>query len=339
MRAAVLTDDRPKLALADVADPSPAAGEVLVRVTACGVCGSDLHVNSMVGARGAVLGHEIAGIVDEVGPGVVDVRGDVRPGAPVAVRPLTGCGTCRWCRAGRADHCDQFAFIGLQRPGGFAEALTVPADSLFVLPTTLAGTDQALVEPLAIARRALRRGGLVAGERVAVLGGGPIGLAVVAWARALGAERIGVSEPTADRRSLALALGADAAVDPRTADAGAALTDALGGPPQLVLECSGRPGLIQQAMLMAAVDGRVVVVGICTQNDEIFPWFGLHKELDVRFAVYYGAEDFTETIDGLGAGSLGGPAMITRTVDLDGLVDHFHLLAAEPDGGKTVVCP
>lgn len=332
MRAAVLTEDRPRLELAEVDEPRPAAGEVVIEVTACGICGSDLHVAGVLGEPGTILGHEIAGVVRDAGD---DDRWT--PGTSVVARPFFGCGACRHCRAGRQDHCTEFALVGLDRPGGFAELVAVGADELFALPAEVTGDDQALVEPLAIARRALRRVDLQRGERVAVLGGGPIGLAAVLWAKALGAAEVLVSEPHPARRELALALGADRAVDP--SELAAAAVEADGTAPPVVLECSGRPGVIDAGMQVAEVEGRVGVIGICTAPDTIFPWWGLSKELDVRFSIYYGHEDFTDTLEALGTGAIDPTGFVTETIGLDELPARFAALAAAPDGGKTVLRP
>jgi (R,R)-butanediol dehydrogenase/meso-butanediol dehydrogenase/diacetyl reductase len=331
VRAVVLAEDRPRLEAAEVADPVPAAGEVVVDVTACGVCGSDLHVGGAVAPPGTVLGHEVAGVVAEVGDGV-DERW--RPGTPVTARPFFGCGSCPHCRRGRQDHCPQFRLVGLQARGGFAERTVFDADELFALPASVTGPEQSLVEPFAVARRTLRRGGLVAGEDVTVLGAGPIGLATVAWARALGARRIVVSDPVAQRRQLALALGADVALEPAAVET----PDASATAP-LVVECTGVGGLIDQAMRLAAIDGRVAVVGVCLAVDSIFPWWGLQKELDVRFAMYYGREDFTDTIDAFGDHRIDPAVAVTETVGLDGLPARFAELLVTPDAGKVVVVP
>ena len=300
-----------------------------MRVTGCGVCGSDLHVASNMGAPGTVLGHEIAGVVEELGRDVDAVAvGDL-----VAVRPFSACGECRWCAAGRQDHCSAFELIGMQRNGGFAERTIASASELFALPASVRPEDHALVEPFAVARRALRRAGLVAGESVIVLGGGPIGLAVTHWARALGAGHIVLSDPLAPRRELAISLGADDAVGPDE------IAEIAGDGAPLVVECSGKPRVIDQAMQLAAIDGRVAVVGICLAQDTIFPWWGLHKELDVRFSIYYGREDFTDTIDSFASGALAPDGLVTETVTLDALPERFARLAATGDAGKIVVTP
>lgn len=335
MRAAVLSDAPPVLELAEVAEPIPGPNEVVLAVRACGICGSDLHVAGVLGAPGTVLGHEIAGQIQTMGSDVDPARW--RAGQAVAARPLSGCGSCRYCIAGRPDHCDAFRLVGLDRPGGFAELVAVPAEELFALPTSLVGADQALVEPMAIARRALRRTDLRPGETVAVIGAGPIGLAVTNWARALGAATIVVSDPSPSRRELGLLLGADVAVDP--ADLGAAVRQISGEAPDTVIECSGRPELIGQAMDHAAVDGRVTIVGVCISEASIVPWTGLSKELDLRFSLYYGREDFTETLTAIDREALDPRAMVTETVDLDALPDRFARLVREPDGGKVVVTP
>jgi (R,R)-butanediol dehydrogenase/meso-butanediol dehydrogenase/diacetyl reductase len=337
VRAAVLSAERPRLELAEVPTPEPAPGEALLRVTGCGICGSDLHLASQLAETGTVLGHEIAGAVERVGEGVEPARW--RPGKAVVARPVAGCGQCSFCYGGRPDHCTQFQLIGLERNGGFAEFVTVRADELFELPASLGIDEQPLVEPLAIMRRAFRRGEVVPSDRVVVLGAGPIGLAAVAWAVSMGVEAIAVSEPSALRRDLARRLGATATFDPTGGSVAAGIFEAIGGGPTVVIECSGRPGLIEQAIEMASVEGRIVVVGICLQDDTIFPFWGISKELDVRFSIYYGRDDFTDTLHALDARRLDALPMVTETISLEQLPERFARLERDPDAGKVIVRP
>jgi (R,R)-butanediol dehydrogenase / meso-butanediol dehydrogenase / diacetyl reductase len=337
VRAAVLTEERPHLEVTELPAPVAGPGEALIRITGCGICGSDLHLASQLAAPGTVLGHEIAGEVAALGPGLDPDRWPV--GMAVAVRPFGGCGQCDYCRGGRADHCARFQLVGMERPGGFAELVTVRGDELFALPAALSPDEQPLVEPLAVVRRAFRRGQVTARDTVAVLGAGPIGLATVAWARAVGVEVVVVSEPSPLRRQLALDLGAKAAFDPSEGPANAAMIDAVGGNPSVVFECSGRPGLIEQAVELAGIEARVVVVGICPQNDEIFPFWAMAKELDVRFCIYYGREDFVDTIEALSDHRLDPVAMVTETVTLEALPERFVRLERDPDAGKVIVRP
>ena len=212
-------------------------------------------------------------------------------------------------------------------------------DELFQLPASVTADEQPLVEPLAVIRRAFRRGQVTPGDRVAVLGAGPIGLAAVAWAVAIGVETVVVSEPSALRRDLARQLGAAAVFDPTSDSVVGGIRGATGDGPSIVFECSGRPGLIEQAIEVAAVDGRVVVVGICPQNDEIFPYWAMSKELDVRFALYYGREDFSDTLDALGSHRLEARSMVTETIALEDLPERFAQLERDPDAGKVIVRP
>ena len=335
MRAVVLSEERPKLELVELPDPAPAAGEALIRVTGCGICGSDLHVATAVAPAGMTFGHEIAGVVEATGPGVQP--DGWRVGDTVAVRPFTGCGRCAHCLRGRADHCDSFALLGLGRPGGFAELVVAQADEVYALPAAVTGVEQALVEPMAIACRAVRRGGLGPADTVVVLGAGPIGLAIVAWARHLGVEAITVSDPSASRRALAERMGATRTFDPFVDELELLEVTMTGA--SVVFECTGRPGMIRQAMDIAAVDGRVVVVGVCIVDDVTFPYTGLNKELDVRYALYYERTDFTDTIDVLSQGGLALDGFVEGTVGLEALPAAFAGLLDGAEGGKLVVAP
>jgi len=336
VRAAVLTGREGRLETTEVDDPVPGPGQVVAKVTGCGICGSDLHIASAFGVAGTVMGHEIAGVIDQVGQGV---EARWTPGMAVTARPFASCGQCAACRRGRADHCPEFQLVGFARPGGFAELVALSSDELYALPASLTGPDQALVEPLAVARHGLRRAGLRPGEAPAVLGGGPIGLATTAWARALNAGPVLVSDPVAHRRELATKLGADAVVDPNSSDMAGVCATALGGAPSLVMECSGKPGLIDQAMSLCGVEGRVAVVGACMRRDAIVPYTGLFKELDVRFAVYYDRQDFVDTLRALDGGTLVVDGLVTDVISLDALPEVFASLATGGETGKVVVAP
>jgi (R,R)-butanediol dehydrogenase / meso-butanediol dehydrogenase / diacetyl reductase len=336
VRAVLLTGVDGRMATAEVDDPVPGPGQVVARVRACGVCGSDLHIATAFGRPGTIMGHEIAGTIEEVGAGV-DGRWVL--GTPITARPFSSCGRCHFCDAGRPDHCRHFHLLGATRPGGFAQRTVLSADELYALPASLTGPEQALVEPLAVARHVLRRTGFGAGEQLAVLGAGPIGLAVTAWARALGAESVVVTDPVAVRRGLATAREADAAVDPTTHDVADMCASVLGGAAPVVVECSGKPGLIHQAMTLAAVEGRVGVVGACMSSDTVFPFTALHKELDVRFAVFYDRQDFVDTLRALDDGSLVVEGLVTDIIDLEALPDAFARLLRGAETGKVVVVP
>ncbi len=196
-----------------------------------------------------------------------------------------------------------------------------------------------MIEPLAVARHAVGRGGLVEGETALVIGAGPVGMAVAIWLRRLGAGAVVVSDPLAGRRSMAESLGADVVVDPTVGDLTAQLADAGVSPPSLVLECVGLPGLVDQAAGVAAVDARIVVVGVCMAEDRYFPYTSMAKELDWRFAFYYCRADVDATVEALADGTLPGRQLITGEVTLDEAPSRFDALKSGTDDTKVLIRP
>jgi threonine dehydrogenase-like Zn-dependent dehydrogenase len=221
---------RPRLSLEDVSAPSPGPGEVLIRIKACGVCGSDIHLHH-AGPDGyvayadqarlpVVLGHEWSGVVEEAGSGVTWPR----RGDSVAVEPNNWCGTCTPCRAGMVNQCANLEEIGFTIDGGFADyVITRPKYCWSIDALAQAFGDQervydagALVEPCGVAYNAMfiRAGGFHPGGNVAVFGAGPIGLVAIALARVAGAAAVIAFETVEERRNLAAQLGADHVLDP-----------------------------------------------------------------------------------------------------------------------------
>ncbi len=327
MRAAILTGDH-TFQVADVPDPSPAKGELILRVSASGICGSDLKAYKAMPA-GSVLGHEFCGEIAAVGPGT---EGSWREGDPVAAMPLAACGQCRWCLAGEPVHCERVDLIGVGgSAGGFAEYVRVAADASFALDESV-GAAGALVEPLAVGLHTVRAGDVKPGDRVLVIGGGNVGAAVALWARRLGAREVIVSDPVPARRAAAAVFGATGVHDPAE------------GPPapgfDLVFECVGAPGLIQAAVDAVGVRGRVVVAGVCMAPDTIVPINAVMKEVEVRFAVYYRNDEFAAAAALLNHGGFAVDAFISGSVDLAGVQGAFEALTSHAGGaGKTLVIP
>jgi (R,R)-butanediol dehydrogenase / meso-butanediol dehydrogenase / diacetyl reductase len=335
VRALIATTVGGPLEVAEVDDPTPAPGEVVVAVEACGICGSDLHMVDVLPMPGHVLGHELAGRVAAVGEGVDGwSEGD-------AVMPLSlaTCGTCDACRSGRPRKCASALMLGVETPGGYAQYVRAPAHDLVPLPDGLDLTTAALIEPLAVARHAVGRGGLVEGETALVIGAGPVGMAMALWLRRLGAGAVVVSDPLPGRRSMAESLGADVVVDPTAGDLTAQLVDAGVAAPSLVLECVGLPGLVDQAAGVAAVDARIVVVGVCMADDRYFPYTSMAKELDWRFAFYYCRADVDAAVDALADGTLPGRQLITGEVTLDEAPSRFDALKSGTDDTKVLIRP
>jgi 2-desacetyl-2-hydroxyethyl bacteriochlorophyllide A dehydrogenase len=257
--------------------------DVRVAVASSGICGTDLHVYSGMVFGGPVseprpFGHEFAGRVTEVGSAVTTVR----VGERVTAIPNTPCGKCSLCRSGRAPVCPQRVTL---RSGAWAPSVVVPAQNVFSLPDAVSDRLGSLTEPLACAVRAIDRSELRSGDRVCILGGGPIGLLVLAVARASGARTVLVSEPRPYRRALAERLGADVVVDPTTEDLGAAVrdhTDGLGA--DVVFEAVGHPRTIEAAIAVAAPGATVVVVGVAdaAAQASLTPQDLFFRELTIR---------------------------------------------------------
>ncbi len=248
-------------------DPVPADGESLVRVTAVGLCGSDLHwfAEGAIGdaslSRPLVLGHEFAGVV----------AGGPLDGQRVAVDPSDSCGACPQCREGNTNLCPSVRFAGHGRnDGGLRELIAWPTRLLHPLPDALSDADGAMLEPLGVALHALDLAHLRVGATVAVVGCGPIGLCVAQLARVAGAGRVVAVEPLAHRRAAALALGADAAVAPEeAADAVATASEGLGA--DVVFEMAGTDDAVGLSVELARPGARVLLGGIPERDSTTFP--------------------------------------------------------------------
>jgi len=248
----------------DAPMPWPRAGEVLIELTAVGICGSDLHYfrHGRIGPQTLtfpqILGHEPAGIVAALGRGV---RG-LREGQRVAVEPGIACGRCRPCRDGRPNLCYRMRFLGGPGvPGAFQQYLVMPAECAVPLPSRIDDALASATEPLGVALHALRLVGLKPGEPVGIIGAGPVGLSVLALARAAGGKVVAISDPRAARRAVARRLGAARTVEPAAfVDV---VRDATGGRgADVVFECSGAPTAVDVSVAASDRGARVALVGI-----------------------------------------------------------------------------
>jgi (R,R)-butanediol dehydrogenase/meso-butanediol dehydrogenase/diacetyl reductase len=267
-----------------------------------------------------------------------EAREDWREGARVAVFPLVGCGRCAACLTGRTQRCPSVGMVGFTRPGGFAEYVTVGSRETARLPDALSDAEGALVEPLAVGLYAFRRTEVDAGEPLLIVGGGPVGLAVLVWARQLGVGPVVVSEPSAGRRATAEAFGA-ATIDPLTEDVRDAFARITGRAPSAIIECAGQPGVIDQAMAVAGDDARITVAGLCTAPDQVMHLSGLLKGLTLRYVLYYERGDYDTTLRLLGDDRFDPSALLTDTITLDALPDRFEALKQPGDDAKVHVDP
>jgi 2-desacetyl-2-hydroxyethyl bacteriochlorophyllide A dehydrogenase len=337
MKAAVFREVGKRLSIEEVPEPEPGDEDLIVQVRACGICGSDLHVSELPGAlpAGTIMGHEFAGEVVEVG---AQVRGEFEVGDRVCPLPYIACGRCEPCLTGNVGHCKEIRAIGLgDLPGAYAERIRVGARQTFQLPDTVSLREGALVEPLSVGLHAVRQAKLEAGEDVLILGAGPIGLSASLWARFFGARTVAVSEKIAGRLELAEQFGATCLIDASTQDVATAFEEVAGHPPDVIFECVGVPGMLQQCIELAPVEGRVVVAGVCMQTDAFAPVLAILKEIAFHFVLGYTRREFQLTIEMLGKGRIRGESMVTDSIGLSQLPEAFEALRRPASQCKVVL--
>lgn len=367
------------LTVIDLPTPQPAAGQLLLDVRRCGICGSDLHgrvhadeLNEVMRAVGydgsmrsdtpVVLGHEFCGEVVERGRGVGRA---FAPGTAVVSFPLL-----------RAQGAVHLTGLSPYAPGGYAERVLAEASLSFAVPNGLDLDTAALTEPMAVALHAVRRSGIGRREKAVVIGCGPVGLAVICHLAAMGVGTIVASDFSPARRALAVRCGAHVVVDPAQDSPYAAVGKrAITAAPELyelgvgsmekmrkvpgwvhlyrvadrlgaaapkrpvIFECVGVPGMIDGIIAAAPVGSRVVVAGVCMERDQLRPALAIGKEIDLRFCLGYTPLEFRDTLHMLADGKVDASALVTGTVGLDGVNAAFDALADPEKHAKILIDP
>lgn len=339
MRAAVMRKDR--LVVDEVPEPKPGPGLVLVETLACGICGSDLHflqhaerLSSMQIAspternfdpgRDLVMGHEFCGRVVGLGEGVSNLReGDLVTSIPAI---LSGEG---------------LVTVGYSHdyPGGYGERMLLMAPACFRVPDGLDPDLAALTEPMAVGLHAVAKSGIQPGDAAVVLGCGPVGLACVASLKVAGIEPIVAADFSPARREHARRLGAHEVVDPKAEPAIEAWQRVDGTKPLVIFEAVGVPGMLDQAMRAAPRSARILVVGVCMEQDTIWPLVGITNELTIQFALGYTPEEFSRTLGYIADGTFDVGPLITGRVGIEGVAGAFEALANPDEHVKILVKP
>jgi threonine dehydrogenase-like Zn-dependent dehydrogenase len=377
MRA--VTCQKGVLDVAEVADPTPERGHVVLEVLACGICGSDLHARHhcddlaedaaatgydafMRSDQTVVMGHEFCGEVVDHGP---RTNRRLKPGTTAVSLPMVRAGG-RVHPTGLSEHA----------PGGYAERVLAQEALTLPVPNGLPARVAALTEPMAVALHAVRRGDVGKKQVAYVIGCGPIGLGVIAMLKATGVRTVVASDFSPGRRALATAMGADVVVDPAetspytihaeeflSADGllelavgtteklrsvpllpwwnvfRAADAAGLGPSAPVVFECVGVPGMINQVITSAPIWSRVVVVGVCMGSDQIRPSIGINKEIDLRFVLGYTPDEFRAALHLMADGKVDPSPLVTGTVGLDGVAAAFDALADPEAHAKILIDP
>ncbi len=337
MQAAVF-HGRNDLRVEEVTRPEPGPGEVLLRVACCGICGTDSHI-----FRGRfpapnlplIIGHEFAGTVAAVGPGVTYVKEGDRATADINI----ACGHCWYCRHNSKLFCPNVRQLGVHAAGGMAEYVAVPATNLYILPASMSFNHAAFIEPLACAIHGQKRIGVDIGETVLIIGAGPMGLAHTAMSKLRGAGIVVVSEPNALRRERAKAIGADLVVDPGQGglDELAVATDGRGA--DVVIEAVGSPATYKQAFQLVRRGGRILAYGAAPPDAEIGikPFDIYAKELTIVGSYAGTYETWPEAIELISTGRFDPNKIIDSVQPLSNVTGALESLETNKSAVKVQV--
>lgn len=349
MKAAVWYGQK-DVRVVDVPEPKISHGTVKIKVAYCGICGSDLHEylkgpvlipskpHPLTGKMPPLtLGHEFSGQVVEVGEGVTRFN----KGERVTVDACLVCHECHWCKKAQYNLCAKLGSTGLCQDGAFAEYVVVPDYTCYKIPQEMSDEAGAFVEPLAVATHAVKRGKIVPGDIVAIVGGGPIGLLVMQVAKASGASKVFVVEPMESRRKLAYELGATKVYDPAQGDAGKMIhqdTDGLRA--DLVFECVGKAETVDTAIKLSGKGARIVIVGIFSAPVQFhFARMQAHEKELIGSSAY--PNEFPAAISFLADGRVNIKPLITGKIKLGDIIEKgFNELISHPEKNmKILVSP
>ena len=342
MKAAVFTSSDKPLEIQDVPRPQAGPGELLLKVAACGICGSDLHAAQLPSdhslSTGQILGHEYAGEVVEIGPGVT---GDWQIGDRVTAMGAKFCGSCPACQRAEVLECPSLVLQGydLRMQGAYAEYVTCFAPLAVKLPEGIDLLDAAIVEPLCVGLSGWRLGEVPTGGSVLIIGAGPIGLALTKWARFFGARDIVVSEMVPSRRERAQQMGATLVIDAAAEENPvAAMERETGRRPTVIFECVGRP-MFQQLAAMAPAKAHIVMCGTCMEPESFTVTTVAARSPRVSFLLGMTMEDFHFALEMLLSKRVRVDDLRTATISLDEVPGMFEELHHPNDHCKVVITP
>lgn len=314
---------------------NPGAGEVCVKVKAVGICGTDLHI--FLGERGdvtlpRVMGHELSGIVEKTGEGVTNIS----VGDCVVFDPVVSCGSCKICRSGHSNVCQDVKCFGVQMDGGFQDYIVVNADKLYKYPEHISFEEAALAEPFSVAANILTKVAAAKGDRIVIIGAGTIGLAVLQAAKGIGASVL-ISDVEDKKLETAQKFGADIAVNNKQKNLFDAVMDFAPGGADVLIDAVGIAPLTEQTIDMAAPTARIAVIGFDTRPMNIEPVKITKKELTLVGSRMNNGK-FPKVIEWLEAGCLNTAGMVTRVYPVEEIQTAFEDTLANSDSNvKTII--
>ena len=335
-----VTMERGTLRKVEVDEPIPKKGEVLVKSIACGICGSDLHaakhtedfVNTSRESGGAfklttfspvILGHEFCAEIVDYGP---NTEKSLSPGTLVCAAPVL--------------LRDPFLSIGFSEktPGGFSQYMLLSESVMQPVPSGVRAEEAALTEPVAVALHAINKACLEGNEEIVVIGCGPVGLAILTILKSSFKGQIIASDFSPQRRSLAEKVGAHQVVNPQEASPFSSKF-LRKNKKTVVFECVGVPGVIDDIILEAPQNSKLVVVGVCLQKDSFRPLIAINKEISMQFVLGWSMEEFSESLNKIASGEINASALITKQITLDQVSETFKELSSPNADAKVLVKP
>ena len=334
MRAVVIEKPR-TVQVKEVLKPSPKEGEVIIRVSACGVCGTDVHIykGEYLGDYPVVPGHEFAGEVIQVGSAVTEFS----IGDRVAVEPNLSCGHCRFCRLNEQNFCESWKAIGVGLPGAMAEYVAAPASAVFDIGN-LSFETAALMEPLSCVLHGMKKVAVRHDESVLVIGAGPIGLLIAQVARDAGAARIVMVDRVASRLELAQQLVADESIN--TSEGFEAVQQSFPGGADVVIDATGVPAVIEKTVELVRLGGRILWFGVAANDAvaRIKPFDVFRKGLSI-YASYTSLRNSREALQLLGSGTVKVNRLISHRLTLEDFERAVKLLEDPEDAMKILLLP
>ena len=335
-----VTMERGTMRKVEVDEPIPKKGEVLVKSIACGICGSDLHaakhtedfVKTSRESGGAfklttfspvILGHECCAEIVDYGP---NTEKSLSPGTLVCAAPVL--------------LRDPFLSIGFSEktPGGFSQYMLLSESVMQPVPSGVRAEEAALTEPVAVALHAINKARLEGNEEIVVIGCGPVGLAILTILKSSFKGQIIASDFSPQRRSLAEKVGAHQVVNPQEASPFSSKF-LRKNKKTVVFECVGVPGVIDDIILEAPQNSKLVVVGVCLQKDSFRPLIAINKEISMQFVLGWSMEEFSESLNKIASGEIDASALITKQITLDQVPDTFKELSSPNEDAKVLVKP